>query len=192
MVEAEGTPTFADRESSQSFRTPTPTGAVPAARSTADDVSIGDATGETTELGVVAAANERFARQLFDDWNARDFDAFEAALAEDATAVIVPFSTTLRGARTIRDHFAGWATAFSDAQVEVTNVVADAHGAVVEFMGRGTHTGPFVGPGGTIAPTGRYGETPFCYVYHIDRGKVRHIREYYDTATIMRNLGLVT
>lgn len=192
MVPPEGTPTLSDGESNPLLKPRAPTGARPADMPGSARAALGDATGETTKLGMaaMAAENERLVRRQFDLWNARNFDALEAATADDVEVVIVPFDTMLRGARTSRDHSVAWATAFPDAEVEVTRVIADAEGAVVEFIGRGTHTGPLVGPAGTIAATGRYTEIPFCYVYDIEDGKIRRVREYYDTATVMRNLGL--
>ncbi|GEM_PF-386123 len=194
MNHSDGTPTFADRESNQSFQPRSPAGTPPADMAPATRTPLADATGETAELGRVAAAveNEQLVRRQLALWNTRDFDAMEAAAAEDVEVVLVPFGTTLHGRRTFRDHGAGWAAAFPDGRCEITRIVADATGAAVEFIGRGTHTGPLVGPAGTIAPTGRSMELRLCYVYEIDGGQIRGVREYYDTGSLMRGLGLVT
>jgi ketosteroid isomerase-like protein len=45
---------------------------------------------------------------------------------------------------------------------------------------------------GIIEPTGRSVEVRVCYVQDIAEGFIRRIRAYYDTATLMRGLGLVT
>ena len=61
---------------------------------------------------------------------------------------------------------------------------------VVEFVNRGTHTGPLQTSLGTIAPTGRKVKVRYCSVMRVDDGKVVEGRDYYDSASIMRQLGL--
>jgi predicted ester cyclase len=68
-------------------------------------------------------------------------------------------------------------------------VIATPTTAVVEFWGRGTHTGPLETPKGTIPPTGRRVEWQLCFVYDVHHGKVHHVREYFDAATLMAQLG---
>ena len=136
--------------------------------------------------------NARLARTILDLWNERDFDQAVRLAAEDVECVDVPSNTTLRGPDGYRESLQRWATAFPDGRVEVTRVIADADGAVVEYTGRGTHTGPLAGPAGSIPATGRRGELTLCDVLEIEQGKVRRVRSYYDSATLMRQLGLIT
>ena len=63
--------------------------------------------------------------------------------------------------------------------------------AVVEFVGRGTNTGPLATPQGEIPATGRAIEIPFCDVHRIEDGKITNGRSYFDMATMMRQLGLL-
>ena len=60
-----------------------------------------------------------------------------------------------------------------------------------EHVGRFTHTGPLVTPGGEISPTGRRVEIQIAEFYQMKDGKIRQLRAYYDAATMMRQLGLV-
>src|SRR5690348_11060259 len=99
-----------------------------------------------------AEENARIARSAYELWNARDFDGGVALATPDVEVVNVATGHTHRGESGLREFLQGWATAFPDAQVEVTNVVADDRGAVTEFTGRGTHTGPLVTPAGEIPP----------------------------------------
>lgn len=62
---------------------------------------------------------------------------------------------------------------------------------VVEFMGRGTHTGPLHTPTGDVPATGRRVDLPFCDVHRIEDGKITNGRSYFDLATMMRQLGLM-
>jgi steroid delta-isomerase-like uncharacterized protein len=139
----------------------------------------------------VAAENARLGRRLLDLWNARDFDQLTRVIADNCECISVPTKETFRGPQGYREFMQHWATAFPDGRVEVTRVIADQNGAVVEYTGRGTQTGPLTGPMGTIPPTGRHGELALCDVLEIEQGKVRRARSYFDVATLMRQLGIM-
>src|SRR5437588_3526176 len=57
-----------------------------------------------------------------------------------------------------------WVTAFRESNIEVTNVFSTRDQSIVEFIGRGIHTGPLPGPSGDIPPTGQSAEVRFCEV----------------------------
>lgn len=63
--------------------------------------------------------------------------------------------------------------------------------AVVEFIGRGTNTGPLATPQVEVPATGHKVEIPFCDVHRIEDGKITNGRSYFDMATMMRQLGLL-
>jgi steroid delta-isomerase-like uncharacterized protein len=106
--------------------------------------------------------------------------------------VNVATGQTFRGPEGARQFLQGWATAFPDSQVETTTVVADDETAAMEFVGRGTHTGPLVSPAGDIPATGQRVETPFAQVMRIHDGKVTQARLYFDLGTILRQLGVMS
>ena len=138
-----------------------------------------------------AQDNVKIARKNYETFNNRDFDGAVAQAAEIIELLNVPLGVTLQGPEGYRQYIQGWATAFSDSQVEVTNIVAGEEGAVIEFRGRGTHTGPLNGPAGEIPATGRSVDIPFCEVMQIKNGKISSIHTYYDAATMMGQLGLM-
>ena len=138
-----------------------------------------------------AAENARLARRLYEEfWNGRDFDAIASSASEDVECMNVPANTTLHGRPGYREFAQAWATAFPDGRVEIKRITASDDGVAVEFVGRGTNTGPLFGPEGPIPPTGRKGELQLCDVLEIKDGSVRRVRSYYDSATLMRQLGL--
>jgi len=81
-------------------------------------------------------------------------------------------------------------TAFPDLTQDVRLLVDAGEYAFAEVVARGTHTGPLAAPEGEIAPTGRKIEIPFCVVMHARNGLLVDGREYYDGATLLRQLGL--
>jgi steroid delta-isomerase-like uncharacterized protein len=146
-------------------------------------------TGEARERGA-SAENARIARMTLDSWNERDFDQATRLAAESVECLHVPFDITYRGRDGYREFMQSWATAFPDGRVEIRRVIAGEDGAAIEYIGRGTHTGPLAGPGGTIPATGRRGELALCDVIEIEQGQIRRVRSYFDSATLMRQLGI--
>src|SRR5437660_1337798 len=68
---------------------------------------------------------------------------------------------------------------FPDTGIEITNLFATEDQAAVEFIGRGTNTGPLHMPTGDVPPTGRAVEMRFCDVYRVSNGKIVSYRSYY-------------
>ena len=61
---------------------------------------------------------------------------------------------------------------------------------VVEFTGRGTHTGTLVTSMGEIPATGRSLTLQLCDVMEFKNGKVQSQKTYFDTGSMMAQLGL--
>ena len=80
-----------------------------------------------------------------------------------------------------------FATGFPDGRLHINSIKEAGDTAVVEFVGRGTHTGDLMG----IAPTGKSMTIPVCVVLEIRDGKIYSEREYMDMATIMAQLGVM-
>ena len=84
-----------------------------------------------------------------------------------------------------------WREAFPDGEVKVVNVIVQDNWAVVEFVNRGTHTGPLHSSLGTFPASGRRMEARYCSVMRVADGKVVEGRDYYDSASIAKQLDLV-
>jgi steroid delta-isomerase-like uncharacterized protein len=76
---------------------------------------------------------------------------------------------------------------FSDAAVTLHRAAADAGQGIglVECTFRGRHTGTLLG----IQPTFRQVELPMLAIYEVEHGEIRRARQYYDVATLLRQLG---
>ncbi len=71
-------------------------------------------------------------------------------------------------------------------------MVAAGDTVVVEFTGRGTHTGPLVTSMGEIPATGRSLTLKLCDVLEFRDGMVTMQRTYFDTGSMMVQLGLMS
>ena len=136
--------------------------------------------------------NTALVRDLFDAFNDYDLDRVAAMVSEDFELVdFAAEGQTFRGPQGIRQWHQIFLTAAPDAKAELTNVVTAGEGWVfTEHTGRGTHTGPLVGPSGTIPPTGRRIELPIAELVRVEEGKITLLHAYYDGATLMRQLGV--
>jgi len=134
--------------------------------------------------------NESLARRLYEAWNERNFDETAAAAAPDGTITIVGPGDTFRGPEGSRQFSEMWAAGFPDGAVTVDRVIASGDYVTVEYTGRGTHTGTLATSMGDIPATGRSMTLELCDVIEFKNGKVQSQRTYFDTGSMMAQLGL--
>jgi steroid delta-isomerase-like uncharacterized protein len=136
-------------------------------------------------------ANAKIAREVYERWNARDFDGTAELMANDGEIVLVGSDTRFRGPAGAIEFSKMWADAFPDGRVEVDRSVDSGDYVCIELTGRGTHTGPLRGPGGDIPATGRSLTLHLCDVYEIRNGKISSIHSYFDSASMLTQLGVM-
>jgi steroid delta-isomerase-like uncharacterized protein len=135
--------------------------------------------------------NATLARQMYRWFNESQYDEVVGCAVENVEVVLVPFGQTFRGHPGFREFLTSFKTAVPDMKLEVTNQVATDDQVVSEFVVRGTHTGPLQTPAGAVPATGKSIEYPVCEVWGIKQGKLASIRNYFDSATLLRQLGLI-
>ncbi len=130
--------------------------------------------------------NAAIIREVHKAWNEKNLDRYATYATADARVTNVPFGAKLG----FREYGEIWARAFPDGQIDLTNLVAQGDLVMTEFTGRGTHTGVLQTPTGEIQPTGRRVEMSFAEVYRLRNGKVTEGKLYFDSATMLTQLGL--
>ena len=81
---------------------------------------------------------------------------------------------------------------FPDDIVEISRVIEEGDTVVLEWRERGTNTGALPMPDGTELPaTGKTVEMTGATVSTIRAGKYSALNAYYDSADVMRQLGLM-
>src|SRR3954447_15568971 len=138
------------------------------------------------------AANADLARRVHDAWNERNFDEIAEATASDATITIVGSGDTFDGPEGAHAYNKMWADGFPDGKVTVDRVIESGNYVVVEFTGRGTHTGTLATSMGEIPATGRSLTLQLCDVMEFKDGKVQSQKTYFDTGSMMAQLGLTS
>jgi steroid delta-isomerase-like uncharacterized protein len=130
------------------------------------------------------------ANQAFECINAHDVDRYAALHADDYEMTDTATGEIFHGQDGARKNMEGWFTPFPDARVEVVNVVAGDEWVAIEGIGRGTHNGPLIGPTGEFPPTRKSFTVPFCTTLRVTDGKIVAVRDYYNGAEVMQQLGL--
>lgn len=133
---------------------------------------------------------ERRARLVYDAFNARDLDLLAEQYAADGEILTQPTGERFAGRSEVRRYMERWIAGFPDGRVTIDYVVAAGDTVVIEFRGRGTHTGTLATPAGPVPPTGRTAEVAFCEVLEFANGRIVRHRSYYDAATLARQLGI--
>ncbi len=116
----------------------------------------------------------------------RDFDRLRELAHPDYT-YIGGDGVEQRGAEAAVAVAELYTTAFPDLTFEVRASHAPSDDvAILEVVARGTHTGPL----GDIPATGRSAEVVACNVVEARDGRMIREREYFDSLTLMQQLGL--
>jgi steroid delta-isomerase-like uncharacterized protein len=137
------------------------------------------------------ADNADLARRVHEAWNERKFDEIAELTAPDSTITIVGSGDTFEGVEGSRAYNEMWAAGFPDATVTVDRVIASGDHVVVEFTGRGTHTGTLRTSMGDIPATGRSLTLQLCDVMEFKDGMIQGQKTYFDSGSMMAQLGLM-
>lgn len=130
-------------------------------------------------------------RAVYDGFNTRNSTMLLDLVTEDFELVDVALSLSWHGKKGWNEWLQNWAVSLPDAQVHLETIVAQDNLVVTEQTGGGTHTGTLSTPTGVIAPTGKKVQLKFAEVFEMRDGKIKTMRAYWDTGTLMRQLGLI-
>ncbi len=137
------------------------------------------------------ASNTEIARDLYLAWNERDFDRVTEMVQPDCEILVAGSGERFQGPEGVRRYNAAWADGFPDGEITIDRVTDAGDCVVVEYTGRGTHTGTLTSSMGSIPPTGRQLTLTLCDVIEFEEGKVKRQRSYFDSGSMMAQLGLL-
>jgi steroid delta-isomerase-like uncharacterized protein len=135
--------------------------------------------------------NVQIARSLYDHWNERQFDKIADLMAAEGEIVLMGSDTHFRGPSGAIEFSQMWAEGFPDGRVKIDNVVASGNHVVLQYTGEGTQTGALKSPVGEIPATGRSITLELCDVHEIRDGKIRSMQSYFDSASMLMQLGVM-
>ena len=132
--------------------------------------------------------NLRIAHQSFDAWNAHDSKRLMALLADDFMSDSDNLPAPVRGREAQRQVVEMYIHAFPDLHFEIEQMLPSGDYVVTRWLATGTHRGELMG----IPPTYRRGEGIHgCSIAEIKGGKISRDWVYWDTATLLRQLGVM-
>jgi steroid delta-isomerase-like uncharacterized protein len=134
----------------------------------------------------VRAAREAVVREHMDSENRQDFEATMATFSHPRYELIAT-GEVHDGEEAVRAYYARSRAAFGDQRNEVIAMHHADDGVIVEFDLLGTHTGELLG----FAPTGREFRCRMAALFLFDGDRISCERVYFDSGTILRQLGLL-
>jgi steroid delta-isomerase-like uncharacterized protein len=121
-----------------------------------------------------------------------DADRYASLYVEDAVMIEPLLDEPLHGQDAIRAGEAALFDAFGEVEPDVTSVVSDGRRIAVEVVMRAVNDGPLnLGNGEPLPATERRVEIPMAWFFELnEQGKIVREHDYFDTAVILRQLGV--
>ncbi len=144
-------------------------------------------------MGSRAESPEAIAAAWIEAVNAHDPPVIEATLHENFIWELGGSST--EGSAASREAWALWFVGFPDFRFHVLQTISSGLYVVTRVRMTGTHRGEIRfrgvqsmerGP----AATGKSFDLPGCAVHEVHDGRIRRLWAYWDTGTLMRQLGI--
>ncbi len=142
-------------------------------------------TSEPGDAGDMRAVHAAVVSEHMEAENRLDFAATLATF-DHPRYELVGTGQVYDGEEQVRRYYASSRAAFPDQRNEVHALHHAADAVIVEFDLLGTHLGPF----GGFAPTGREFRCRMAAVFEFCGTRISCERVYFDSATILRQLGL--
>ena len=133
----------------------------------------------------------RLASENVEAYNVGDWQRLKAPLAPDVVYHEVG-SRRLQGADQLVQAYQGWKQAAPDGRGTITNAFAGGNSVALEVTWTGTHTGPLVGPGGTIPPSGKSWSVLGAQLITFQGDKIKGLRQYFNLLTLLQQIGATT
>jgi steroid delta-isomerase-like uncharacterized protein len=134
----------------------------------------------------VRAAREAVVREHMESENRQDFEATMATFSHPRYELIAT-GEVHDGEAAVRAYYASSRSTFADQRNEVIALHHADDGVIVEFDLLGTHTGALAG----VEPTGGAFRCRMAALFLFDGDRISCERVYFDSGTILRQLGLL-
>src|SRR5690349_6807753 len=140
-------------------------------------------------MALTAAAQKRreeLVRKHVEAENAADYETALATFQRPRYEYVAT-DEVYDGAEQVMAHWRELDKAFPDQEIEIVALHCSDDAVLMEAVARGTHSGPLRG----LPPTGRRFEQPFLAIFIFEDDALVGERVYYDTATVLEQLGVV-
>jgi NTE family protein len=121
----------------------------------------------------------------------REYESAAECVTADVSVSNMATGDIYNGRQGFLEFARGWAVAFPDIRYGQLEICRAEDRFIAEYELEGTHTGPLVTPRGHIPPTGMKIQAGFCDILEIVDDRIARIRSYFDSVSILRQLGLI-
>ncbi len=122
-------------------------------------------------------------QKSFEAWSAHDADKVVSFYTDDVVYEDVTFGMVARGSADLRKMVSGFFASVPDMKLEGVSCSADRKGGSVEWIFSGTDTG--------LYKTGKKFSVRGASRFEMRGGKFSSNKDFYDSATIMRQVGVL-
>ena len=137
-----------------------------------------------------ARAADGCSEQLFRDFWAgwsHDMPKLMATLTDDVVYEDKTVPANLHGKKEVQDFAQAWFNAFPDMSFTLTSFIIDGNRGAMEWTSTGTHKGDMPG----MPASNKVYKIPGVSIVECSNGKITHDADYWDNATVMRQLGFL-
>jgi len=139
---------------------------------------------------MTAQTNATLIRSLFTAFNTRKLNELVKHMSPKVEWRNMATGEVFKGPDGVRKFLESWISAFEDIRLDVRHMAATDQHVATEFGARATHTATLETPNGPLPATNRKVDLALCELATIENGKITSIRTYYDSATMMAQLGV--
>jgi steroid delta-isomerase-like uncharacterized protein len=133
--------------------------------------------------GRQTASSQEIGQGWCDAWNSHSVDTVVAAFTNDVFYEDVAFGQTFHGSAQLRDVAKNFFAAVPDVHFDCTATALHGGQGNIEWIMSGTDVGLF--------KTGKRFSVPGKSIIDVQKGKISRNSDYYDLATIMRQVGIL-
>jgi steroid delta-isomerase-like uncharacterized protein len=142
---------------------------------------------EVISIRSAAEGAKALSRRIADEiWTQGKLDVIDEVIADDFVGQS-PTDGEFRGPDGFRQLVERYRTAFSDVEMRIDSLVAEADTVATHWTARGTHTGELMG----IAPTGREVTVEGIQIDRVRDGKIVESHGLFDALGLLQQLGAV-
>src|SRR5437762_9643977 len=98
---------------------------------------------------------EEMGKRWVELFNKKDLHGLMALYSDHCVNAQPHLPQPLKGKKATEEDLGGFLKAFPDGHMDATSLMTSGDTMAMEWTFTGTHKGPFIGPGGTIEPTGK-------------------------------------
>ncbi len=131
---------------------------------------------------------ERVLEDWIRHWSSHDMDRLLPLFTDDVVYEDVTMGAGNHGKNELRAFGEGFFTAFPDVTFELTSRFATGSQGGVEWVMRGTHRGDMPG----MPATNKHAEVRGASIFEFAGDKIRRCSDYWDMATMLKQLGLMS